>query len=127
MGGGPAGATRPVAVLTLLYLALGVAFGGVGLLGLSSSDKLPLLGAVATRLPNLLGGLAGEGFHANQVAGTLLLFAPLAVALTLGLLFFPGRVRMGRAGTRPGAGRHGAGFCWGCWGWWRSSCWARCC
>ena len=91
------GATRPVAVLTLLYLALGVAFGGVGLLGLSSSDKLPLLGAVATRLPNLLGGLAGEGFHANQVAGTLLLFAPLAVALTLGLLFFP---RPGSDGAR---------------------------
>ena len=81
------GATRPVAVLTLLYLALGV----------GSSDKLPLLGAVATRLPNLLGGLAGEGFHANQVAGTLLLFAPLAVALTLGLLFFP---RPGSDGAR---------------------------
>ncbi len=82
----PAG--RRIAWLTLVYLALGSAFTVVGLLGLGDTGKLPFLGQITIALPNLTGvalGLPG-GIQPNEVAGTLTLFAPLALALSLALL-----------------------------------------
>ncbi|HEX6387581.1 MAG TPA: O-antigen ligase family protein [Anaerolineae bacterium] len=67
--------------LTAVYLALGVAMTGAGVLGLNVPDKL-----FAVSLPVWVGGLPpiGDGYHPNEVGGMLTLFAPLAVALWLG-------------------------------------------
>ena len=61
----------------------GAALAILGVLGGALPDKLPVLGEVAQRMPQLLSGWPGavEGFHPNQVAGTLLWFLPAPWAL----------------------------------------------
>jgi len=72
--------------LTRALAAFLLAGGGlaiVGLLGTNWFDKFPALGAVVDRLPKAIRGVPGaeEGFHPNAVAGCLVLFIPLQVAL----------------------------------------------
>ena len=80
-----------------LFLGSGLAVAGLGLLGTQWSNKLPGLGAVTVLLPPRLLALPGAagGFNPNQVAGTLLWLAPLALAIALALLLHP------PAGVRP--------------------------
>jgi putative inorganic carbon (HCO3(-)) transporter len=66
-----------------VYLILGAAIAGAGILGTNWLYKLPALGSLVGRLPAVLRGLPGAeaGFHPNEVAGTLAWFVPLQVAL----------------------------------------------
>jgi putative inorganic carbon (HCO3(-)) transporter len=67
-----------------LFLIAGAAFAVIGLFGTDwPGGKFPLLGSVADRLPRVIRGIAGAegGFNKNPVAGCLLLFVPLQVAL----------------------------------------------
>jgi putative inorganic carbon (hco3(-)) transporter len=74
-----------------LYLLLGVALAGLGLLGTQWSRKLPLLRDLTAQLPQRLVTLPGAeaGFSPNQLAGVLLWLAPLALAIAYLLLLHP--------------------------------------
>jgi putative inorganic carbon (hco3(-)) transporter len=74
-----------------LYLLLGVAVAGLGLLGTQWSRKLPLLRDLTAQLPQRLVTLPGAeaGFSPNQLAGVLLWLAPLALAIAYLLLLHP--------------------------------------
>ncbi len=67
----------------ILYFLLGTGIAALGLIGTSWLYKNPLLSEVTQRLPQWIGGLPGaaEGFHPNEVAGVLLWFVPLQLAL----------------------------------------------
>jgi putative inorganic carbon (HCO3(-)) transporter len=62
---------------------LGAVIAGAGIIGTNWLFKLPVLEGVVRRLPAVLRNLPGAeaGFHPNEVAGTLLWFVPLQVAL----------------------------------------------
>ena len=88
-------------------LALGVALAGgavavLALFGTAWPAKIPLLTGFIDTLPRLPWALPGaeDGFHPNEVAGTLLWTVPLAWPLAFGLwaegLRGPGRRRWGR-------------------------------
>lgn len=67
-------------------LALGLALATIGLLGGPRAAKIPALAPLAALLPRLTGGLPeaqGGAVNPNQVGGTLLLVAPLALGLAL--------------------------------------------
>jgi putative inorganic carbon (hco3(-)) transporter len=66
-----------------VYLALGAGVAAVGLLGTRWSAKIPVLTAIAARLPADLITLPGaeNGLQPNEVAGVLVWVAPVAVAL----------------------------------------------
>lgn len=70
--------------LTIVYLFIGFAFTIGSLLILRSADKLPLLTALAERLPRLYSFWL-IGFYNNEIGGIVLLFLPLATALLLGV------------------------------------------
>jgi putative inorganic carbon (HCO3(-)) transporter len=74
---------RGLLTAAAVYLLLGVGIAGVGILGTEWISKFALLDAVVRRLPAALRGLPGAetGFHPNEVAGTLLWFLPVQVAL----------------------------------------------
>jgi putative inorganic carbon (HCO3(-)) transporter len=65
------------------YVLAGAAFAGVGLLGTDWLSKFPILDRVIGRLPGLIRGLPGveEGLQPNYVAGALVLFLPVQLAL----------------------------------------------
>jgi putative inorganic carbon (hco3(-)) transporter len=65
-------------------LAASAGLGIVGLAGTNWFSKFPALDAIVTRLPRAIRGVPGaqKGFHPNEVAGCLVLFVPLLVALT---------------------------------------------
>lgn len=67
----------------LVFAMAGAAMASLGVLGGALPDKLPLVGALAQRVPRLLAGWPGaaSGFHPNQVAGTLLWFLPAPLAV----------------------------------------------
>jgi O-antigen ligase len=72
-------------VATVAYLALGVAFTTIGLLGMQPTYKIETLGLLFALLPKVyISGV--HSFNSNNVAGIIVLFAPLAVALALGPL-----------------------------------------
>ena len=79
------------------YAALGAAFAVAGLLGTDWLYKFPLLDRVVSGLPGLIRGLPGieEGLQPNYVAGALVLFLPVQLALLAGLP--PRRSTLGRA------------------------------
>jgi putative inorganic carbon (HCO3(-)) transporter len=67
----------------LAFLAAGGCLAVIGLLGADVSDKFPLLAVASRRLPVAIRGVPGaeDGFNPNAVAGCLVLFVPLQVAL----------------------------------------------
>ena len=71
---------------TMAFLLCGGALAVIGLLGTNWFNKFPVLSAVINRLPKIIRGLPGaeSGFQPNGVAGCLVLFAPLQVALLAG-------------------------------------------
>ncbi len=78
------------------YAALGALFALAGLLGTDWLYKFPLLDRVVSGLPGLIRGLPGveEGLQPNYVAGALVLFLPVQLALLAGLP--PRRSTLGR-------------------------------
>jgi putative inorganic carbon (hco3(-)) transporter len=78
-------AQRTWAMTLLLYVAGGLALAGVSLVGSDWRNKYAFLARLTNQLPVGLRGLPGaeDGFDPNQVAGTLLWVAPLAVALVV--------------------------------------------
>jgi putative inorganic carbon (HCO3(-)) transporter len=71
------------AVIT--FTLWGACIGVVALLGASWPNKLPLLGSLASRLPQQLIVFPrdeGGGIHPNGVAGTLLWMVPLSLSIT---------------------------------------------
>jgi putative inorganic carbon (HCO3(-)) transporter len=70
-------------IATIAFLAAGGMLAALGLLGTNWFNKFPILGAVINRLPRAIRGVPGaeEGFHPNAVAGCLILFIPLQIAL----------------------------------------------
>ena len=66
-----------------VFILAGALLAVIGLLGTDWFDKFPALSPVVVRLPKLIRGLPGAetGFQPNAVAGGLLLFVPLQVAL----------------------------------------------
>ncbi len=65
------------------FLLAGGGLAIVGLLGTNWINKFPAFDAVIGRLPKAIRGVPGaeEGFQPNAVAGSLVLFVPLQVAL----------------------------------------------
>jgi putative inorganic carbon (HCO3(-)) transporter len=74
---------RALLAAVALYVVFGAGIAGVGLLGTNWLYKLGQIEGLVRRLPAALRGLPGAeaGFHPNEVAGTLLWFAPVQVAL----------------------------------------------
>jgi putative inorganic carbon (HCO3(-)) transporter len=66
-------------------LAMGGGVAALGLIGTRWLFKLPMLSAITQRLPSFILGLPGaeSGFHPNEVAGTLIWFIPLQIALLI--------------------------------------------
>ncbi len=65
------------------FLVVGAGFAAVGLLGANVSAKYPALAGAIAWLPLAIRGLPGaeEGFNPNPIAGCLILFVPVQVAL----------------------------------------------
>ncbi|HLF27042.1 MAG TPA: O-antigen ligase family protein [Anaerolineae bacterium] len=86
-------------------VAAGAVIGVVGLLGTRWLEKSGLLSAITARLPQLINGLPGavEGFHPNQVAGTMLWVIPVALTLGAGLWQRPDRRRWSVVAALAGA------------------------
>lgn len=68
---------------TAIFLMAGAGLAVIGLLGTNWIGKFPALGGAIARIPRAIRGVPGaeEGFQANAVAGCLVLFLPLQVAL----------------------------------------------
>jgi putative inorganic carbon (HCO3(-)) transporter len=83
-----ASSPRSLALVIAVSLFGTVVFSAVGLLGTQWSSKVPVLGSVATHLPRLIRGVPGaaEGFNPNAIAGTLILFLPLQIAMFASVL-----------------------------------------
>jgi putative inorganic carbon (HCO3(-)) transporter len=83
-------------VATTAFVLAGVALALIGLFGVDYSrfaarfpddpGKFPIFATMARRMPQLIRGLPGaeSGFNPNAVAGSLVLFIPLQVALLAG-------------------------------------------
>jgi O-antigen ligase len=69
----------------LAYLLLGTAIAAAALVGTQWLEKNPLLSAALQRAPLWIRGLPGaaRGFHPNEIAGVLLWFVPLQLALSV--------------------------------------------
>jgi putative inorganic carbon (HCO3(-)) transporter len=83
----------------MAFVFAGSALAIAGLLGTSWFDRFPLLSAFIRRLPRVIRGMPGaeEGFQPNAVAGCLVLFVPLQLALlSVGTESW---TRAGRSGT----------------------------
>lgn len=68
---------------TAIFLMAGAGLAVIGLLGTNWIGKFSMLGAIIQRIPRAIRGVPGaeEGFQPNAVAGCLVLFVPLQVAL----------------------------------------------
>jgi len=66
-----------------LYALAGAGLALIGLLGTNWLDKVPALARVTAHIPLVIRGVPGqsEGFQPNAVAGALLLFIPVQLAL----------------------------------------------
>ena len=75
-----------LAAATIAFLLCGGALAVIGLLGTNWFTKFPMFAAIINRLPRTIRGLPGaeSGFQPNGVAGCLVLFVPLQVALLAG-------------------------------------------
>lgn len=83
------------------FLLCGATLSIIGLLGTSWADKFPVLGVAINRFPKAIRGLPGaeSGFQPNGVAGCLVMFVPLQVALLAGA----GRLSFAALDRRPRA------------------------
>ena len=77
--------SRALALLLAAFILGSIGLSIMGLLGTQWIYKVPVLGSITAHLPMRIKGLPGaeEGFHPNAVAGGLILFLPLQVALLL--------------------------------------------
>lgn len=78
--------SRPrLAMATNAFLLAGAALAVIGLLGTNWFAKFGFLGSILDRLPKAIRGVPGaeEGFQPNAVAGCLVLFIPLQIALLI--------------------------------------------
>ena len=68
------------------FLLAGGALAILGVLGTNWIEKFSVFGAIVELLPKAIRGIPGaeEGFHPNAVAGSLVLFVPLQIALLAG-------------------------------------------
>ena len=68
---------------TAAFLLAGAGLSAFGLLGANWDNKFPAIGAITARLPGAIRGVPGaeRGFSTNAVAGCLVLFIPLQIAL----------------------------------------------
>ena len=68
---------------TVMFLIAGAALAVIGLLGTNWINKFSGLGPIIVRIPRAIRGVPGaeEGFQPNAVAGCLVLFIPLQIAL----------------------------------------------
>ena len=75
-----------LAAATVAFLSAGAGLAILGLLGINWASIFPAFDAIIERLPKAIRGVPGakEGFHRNAVAGCLVLFVPLQVALLVG-------------------------------------------
>ncbi|NJN80847.1 MAG: O-antigen ligase family protein [Caldilineaceae bacterium] len=77
--------TRTV-LLTLVFFLIGIVFAAIGLTSLQVSEKVSFITPFVEALqrlpiPDVLG--QAQGFNANRVAGLLILYVPLSLALVL--------------------------------------------
>jgi putative inorganic carbon (HCO3(-)) transporter len=79
---------RHVALMLTAFLLGGVALACIGLLGTQWINKVSILAKTTSHLPAVIRGLQGaeEGFQPNGVAGGLILFVPLQIALAYRLM-----------------------------------------
>lgn len=77
---------RRVAIITGGFVLAGAGLAVLGLLGTNWFVKFPPLAAIVERLPRIIRGVPGaeDGFNPNAVAGCLVLFVPLQIALLTG-------------------------------------------
>jgi len=77
---------RRLAMVTAGFVLAGAGLAVVGVLGTNWFVKFPPLAAVVERLPQVIRGVPGaeDGFNPNAVAGCLVLFIPLQLALLAG-------------------------------------------
>jgi putative inorganic carbon (HCO3(-)) transporter len=75
-----------LSVATIAFLVCGGTLAVIGLLGTNWFNKFPLFSGVIERLPKAIRGVPGaeSGFQPNGVAGCLVLFVPLQIALIAG-------------------------------------------
>jgi len=72
-----------VIVIIAAFIFGGVGLAGMGLIGTQWISKFPYIGKITSHLPVIIKGLKGaeEGFQPNAIAGSLILFVPLQIAL----------------------------------------------
>ena len=81
---------RTFALALVTFCLLGVSITAFGVVAARWASKVPILGALAGRIPRLIGSLPelnAEAVSANQLAGALVLYLPLAAALVAGWPF----------------------------------------
>jgi putative inorganic carbon (HCO3(-)) transporter len=68
-----------------IFVIGGVALAAIGLLGTHWAVKMPVIREITARMPAVIRGVPGqsEGFHPNAVAGALVMFIPLQLALAI--------------------------------------------
>jgi putative inorganic carbon (HCO3(-)) transporter len=68
-----------------LFVLAGSALAAVGLLGTNWINKFPEVASITARLPAVIRGVPGqaEGFQPNAIAGALVMFLPLQLALAI--------------------------------------------
>lgn len=68
-----------------LFALAGSALAAIGLLGTNWMSKLPALALITARMPAVIRGVPGqeEGFQPNAIAGALVMFLPLQLALAI--------------------------------------------
>ena len=79
---------RWIALTAFLLSGLAIAIAGLFGAGFFGS-KIPIIGSIAAAMPKLASGLPGaeNGFHPNEIAGSLLWVLPVLAGLFLFLLF----------------------------------------
>ena len=85
---------RQLSLALLGYGVLGTALVLVGTLSVHAVNKVPVLTKVADQIPTLISSLpelGSSGVSTNQLAGTILLFQPLALSLAWAALQRPRR------------------------------------
>ncbi|MBL0175005.1 MAG: O-antigen ligase family protein [Ignavibacteria bacterium] len=83
--------------LSFALLVCAAAAAILALLAIRTEAKLPVAGSIAEMLPNLFGTILGlpAGADPNELAGVLVLFAPVALAWCIGALHSPREQREG--------------------------------